>query len=135
EMLENAQISYTRAHAVASVLGMPHISCDANAGLASVALARGDSAAAMEPAEQIIGYLESQSLNGCEDPAGVALVGYRALLAANDSRALPVLQSSYRLLQQRARTLPEDQRGRYLEATAERRELCALVDGISVAYP
>ena len=55
------------------------------AGLAAVALARGDIAAALAYAEKVLASLAvGVSLDGAEEPMRIHLVCYQALIAASD---------------------------------------------------
>ena len=79
------------------------LALEAEAGLAQVALAQGDTACALRHAEAVLqGLAQGHSLDGAEEPLRVYLACWQALQAAGDARAGPLLAQANALLQQRA---------------------------------
>jgi hypothetical protein len=72
-------------------------------------------------------YLEDHpALEGTLEPLRIYLTCYRVLSANGDGRAEEVLEAAYRLLQERAVTIEDqDLRRSYLENVAAHREIVA----------
>jgi predicted ATPase/DNA-binding SARP family transcriptional activator/Tfp pilus assembly protein PilF len=121
---DEAVESYQRGLELMRVSGWNDDAMQALAGLARAALARSDSAQALELIEPILLYLTTSSLGGIDEPFRVYLTCYQVLQACGDARALDILQTAHQLLQARA-ALIGDQRLRrsFLENVPVHREL------------
>jgi len=118
--------SYQGALDIYQALGRPQNACEALAGLANLALTQGDLMRANELVAEILNLLETNSLDGSNNPLQVYLTCYRVLCAAQDARAAELLNAGYELLQARAaRTGSPSLKGLYLENFPAHRELCA----------
>ncbi len=107
----------------------PHLTMEARAGLARIALGEGDLAAALAQVEAILQFLNSanplNTLVGTQIPALVYLACYEVLLAAGDARATAVLDKGMDFLQERAAGLDETQRQSFWEVVPPNRKLVA----------
>lgn len=93
-------------------------------GLISLALLDGDPAPAQVYAEEILDYLENNTLYGIEEPLAIYLTCYRALQANGDLRGEEILATAYDLLQiQAAKIGNEALRHSFLENVAANREI------------
>jgi hypothetical protein len=108
--------------------GQHHLAVEPLAGLARVSLAHGDPTEALAHVGEILDYLQDHSaLLGTLEPLRIYLTCYRVLLANEDGHAEEVLDAAYRLLQERAATIEdEDLRRSYLENVVVHREIAAL---------
>lgn len=97
---------------------------EALAGLTAVALARKENAVAQTYAAEFIPLIESQALPEVLLPFQLYLIGYRALQANADARAVPFLEATHALLLARAAKI-EDERLRqmFLNSVPARREI------------
>jgi Asp-tRNA(Asn)/Glu-tRNA(Gln) amidotransferase C subunit len=77
------------------------------AGLACVRLAQGQVDAALAHAEEILDYLEENTLDGAIEPLRVHVTCHRVLRAQEDPRADELLARAHALLQQRAATITD----------------------------
>ena len=104
---------------------MPHLAIEAIAGLADLALAAGDLAAALGHVNAILAMLAAgTSLDGTEEPMRVHLCCHRVLAANGDPRARPVLEQAYQDLSLRALRISDAQRREsFLMAVPHHREL------------
>jgi tetratricopeptide (TPR) repeat protein len=84
------------------------ITNDARAGLARVAMRRGDLPGAMAQVKVILDYLANRSLDGTIEPLRILLTCYRVLDAVDDPRADGILETAHTLLMQRADTVEDD---------------------------
>jgi hypothetical protein len=101
---------------------------EAIAGLAAVALARGDLTQALAHAEAILAYLAHGSLTpeNTEEPLRVELICYEVLRAANDPRAHTVLERAHARLQEQAAKITDlMMRRSFLENVPYHREIAA----------
>jgi len=98
------------------------------AGLARVALAQGDLAGAQAHVDGILDYMADRpALEGTKEPLRIYLTCYRVLSANGDRRAAEILDTAYRLLQERAATIEDENlRRSYLENVPAHREIVAL---------
>jgi tetratricopeptide (TPR) repeat protein len=124
-LLPEAAAAYGQARDHARELSAPALRCDAEAGLASVALAEGRIGDALPHADAIFTYLAAQALAGCEEPGGVVLTGWRVFRAAHDAREQDLLRLGAILLERRIAALPLEDRQRYAAAFPARQELLA----------
>jgi hypothetical protein len=89
-----------------------------------VSLAQGDLTRAQTQVEEILSYLETNTLAGTEEPFRIYLTCYRVLQANRDSRAKVILDTALRLLQEQAAKISdEDMRRSFLENVAAHREI------------
>jgi tetratricopeptide (TPR) repeat protein len=97
------------------------------AGLARVALAQGDLTGALAHVGEILGYATGHpALEGTIEPLRIYLTCYRVLQANGDPRSGEILDAAYRLLQERAARIEDDDlRRSYLENVAAHREIVA----------
>ena len=124
---DSAAMAYAASRDLFRELGMPNIATEAVAGLARVALANGDVAAALAGVESILVHLDGGgTLDGADEPLLVRLTCYRVFDAAGDMRAAAVLGEAYAELQQLAARLPDETaRKVFLENVPTNRDLVA----------
>jgi class 3 adenylate cyclase/tetratricopeptide (TPR) repeat protein len=108
-------------------LGLPHLALEPLAALAEAALARGDTALALQRVETLLAALAGgATLDGTEEPMRVRLSCWRALAAARDPRAADLLAQTHRLLIERAARITDATRRRsYLERVPHHRDIVA----------
>jgi adenylate cyclase len=108
-------------------LGLPHEAIEPLAGLARVALAQGEIAAALAHCEEVLASLESGgSLDGTNEPLRVLLTCYQVLRAADDPRAVGVLETAYTRLQDQAGKIGDEvMRHSFLHNVPYHREIAA----------
>ncbi len=125
--LEAARDAYQKALALRSELGEVVRAHVPRAGLIELALSEGDCQTALEHSEAVLAFLETQTLDGAEEPFRIYWAVYRALQAAEDPRAVKLLARAQARLQSQAAALPdEDTRRVFLEAVAPHRAILAL---------
>jgi len=101
-----------------------HYTVEPLAGLARVALADGDPARARAHANEILPFLEAETVDGLWEPGLAFLTCYRVLQANEDLRADDILEQGYRFLQERAAKISDEgERRSYLENVAAHREI------------
>jgi hypothetical protein len=100
---------------------------DSMAGLAQVALGRGNPFEAKVHVDEILSYLANHSLGYLywpPRPFRVYLTCYRVLEANGDPHAQDVLETAFELLQERAAKISDEtERRSYLENVAANREI------------
>jgi tetratricopeptide (TPR) repeat protein len=118
--------AYSAALAIRMELDQPALAAEPSAGLARAALKQGDAAGALKAIEPVLAHLEGGgSLDGCDDPLRVYLTGYQVLRAAGDPRAVGLLETAYRQLQERAAKIRDAElRDSILNNVAHHREIC-----------
>lgn len=97
-----AAAAYRQALEWERELGQLSPAMEALAGLARVALSQHQQAEALAYVEEILVYLETNSLAGAWEPFLVYLTCYQVLQAGDDARAGKILITAHRLLQERA---------------------------------
>jgi tetratricopeptide (TPR) repeat protein len=114
--LDPAGEAYTEAIAIRGKLNQPVLAAEPAAGLARVALRKGDLATARDAIKPVLDHLEGGgSLEGCNDPLLIYLTSYQVLAQAGDPRATPLLETAYRQMQDRAaKILNEQSRASFL---------------------
>ncbi len=118
--------AYQRALAFAGEIDDPALLAEARAGLASVALAQRDLAAARAQVEALLAILDDYPRAGLDEPFFAYLVCYRVLDALRDPRAAAVLEAGQRLLREYADNIASPAlRQSFLENVATHRELLA----------
>jgi predicted ATPase len=120
--------AYRQALTMRQKWGQHHLAVEPLAGLARVALVQKNRTEALAHVGEILDYMEDHpALAGTLEPLRIYLTCYRVLSAIGDPRASGTLDAAYRLLQERAATIEdEDLRCSYLENVAAHRELVAL---------
>lgn len=122
--LAGAERCFAQALDTAQALGSP-TRHDACAGLARVALARGEHAAALAHLQATLaGHEDPAALEGTLGAMQVRLTAWRALAAAGDARAPGVLKAAHDALQTHAATLSDATlRQSYLERVPPHRDI------------
>jgi tetratricopeptide (TPR) repeat protein len=127
-----ALAAYQQALTLYDQLGRAHLAVEARAGLASLALAAGDLAAALRQVEAIWKALASHPHAGQDEPFSIYLVCYRVLEAVGDPRATTVVQTAQRLLREYADSIADAAlRRSFLANVATHR---ALLEAAATAY-
>lgn len=124
---DGAEAAFTASRDLFDELHLPHLALEAIAGLAAVALARGQTANAMDHVEIILAQQAAGvSLVGTEEPARIQLVCYQVLVAADDARAAGMVHEASRaLLARAARITDPTRRWTFLHTVPYHRELLA----------
>ena len=124
---DGAQAAFTASRDLYHDLHLPHLALEAIAGLAAVALARGQTARALDQVETILAQRAAGlSLEGTEEPARIQLICHQVLVAADDGRADAVLREACEALLSRAERITDPARRRtFLQAVPYHRELLA----------
>ena len=124
--LAEAAGAYREALSLRREVGQHNLAMEALAGMARVFLAQGDGARARSCAEEILDYVENNTLDGTDEPFHVYLTCYRALCACQDPRAEQVLLVAYNRLQTLAGGIEEQGLRRvFLQNVASHREIVA----------
>lgn len=123
--LDAAQDAFSQALRLRRELGQEVLTMDDLAGLARVALDRGEVSQALARVEEILAWLGENSADGIEFPVLVYLTCYQVLRTAADGRrAKTVLEEGSTLLQERANRIQDDaQRKQFLENVPFNRDL------------
>jgi len=96
------------------------------AGLARVALARGDIAGAMATIAEVIAHFDDGgSVDGTEDPLWIYLTCHEVLAAAAAPRSAEFLERTHRLLSERAEPLGAAERATFLGNVPSHRAIVA----------
>ncbi len=106
---DDAEENYRRALELQVEVGVEMPRVESLAGLARVALARGDADAALACAEEIFTLIEDGNVEGLDDPFPVYWTWYRALRRAGDPRARQILAHAYGVLRASAEKLDAPQ--------------------------
>jgi tetratricopeptide (TPR) repeat protein len=119
-----AKDSYERAFALRREIGEVNLALEPLAGLARVAQATGDLAAALGYVEEIVAHLQRDSLEGAYEPVRVYLTCWEILAAVGDPRAVEALTMGVQFLLARAERIPDPPlRESYLHNVATHRQL------------
>jgi predicted ATPase/class 3 adenylate cyclase len=123
--LEDASAAYREALDIRRSFIQPNLAMEPLAGLARVALKRGEVHTAHGYVNEILAYLDDGgTLDGAEEPLRVWLTCYRVLQADDDSRARSILDNAYQLLQERANRIHDDHlRRKFLDNIPYHREV------------
>ncbi|RMF33081.1 MAG: tetratricopeptide repeat protein, partial [Chloroflexi bacterium] len=131
--LEAAAEAYGAAMELRRELGQQGLAIDDLAGLARVALARGDEAEALERVEEVLAWIEAHGPEGIEYPLQVYLTCYRVLEAVAGEapgaaeRADALLARAYATLQEQAAGISDTAlRHKFLEQVRTNREILRL---------
>lgn len=108
--LSEAASAYRQALTLYEALGVPTLAVEARAGLAAVALASGDLAAARTQVEAVLPVLADEPRAGLDEPFYVYLTCYRVLVALDDPRATAVLATGHGVLQEYASHISDGSR-------------------------
>jgi hypothetical protein len=110
-------------------LGEHALAAESLAALARISLAKDDLAQAQTQVDEVLVCLESDLLDGTDEPFRVYLTCYHVLQANQDPRAQEILTTAHRLLQERAAKIDDDELGRsFLENVAAHREIVKEVE-------
>ena len=97
---------------------------EAMAGLARVSLAQKDKQQAQRYVEMILSHLETNSLDGTDQPLRIYLTCFQTLNETEDPRAATLLKQAYSELQERAAKISNEEiRQSFLENVAAHREI------------
>jgi len=122
--LDEARDAFRQAVEVRRSLGQLKLATEPQAGLARIALARGEVAQAQLHAEEILHCLETGPLDGVEEGLRVYLTCYQVLRAAGDPRAAEFLAWAHSLLQEWSANAPDEETRRsFLEDVPWNRDL------------
>jgi hypothetical protein len=114
------------ALALAQKGGNPLAAAAAQRALADLALARGDTAAALTHVEALLPFLAGAPLPSAYEPLRLYWTSYRALRVNNDPRAPGILAAAYGLLQSQAALIQDAAlRHTFLHQVAANREIMA----------
>lgn len=114
------------ALAIARTYNISPSVASARRGLADLALAQGDAAAALAHVEGILPLLEAAPPAGSHEPLRLYWTCYRALRANNDPRACGILAAAHALLQSQAALIQDAAlRQTFLQQVAANREIVA----------
>jgi tetratricopeptide (TPR) repeat protein len=113
--LDEAEERYRASAALFREIGRTTMPYEPLAGLARVALARGDVAAARATVDEIVAHFDSGgSVDGTEDPLWIHLTCHDVLAVAGAPRAREFLERGHALLQQRSAALDAGERDAFL---------------------
>jgi tetratricopeptide (TPR) repeat protein len=107
QRLDEARLAYEEAGRAWQVIGDNLRFLATAAGRARVALAGGETAAALEHIAPVLAHLQSSTLDGADDPVWIYLAAYEVLRARRDSRAPELLKAAWRFLLDRANRIEE----------------------------
>jgi len=106
-----AEAAYRDALYIRQDLDQAVLATEPAAGLARVALQRGDILSALHDLEPVLAHLErGGNLDGTDEPLRVYLTCHLVLERAGDPRALRLLETGQRLLDERAAKIQDDAR-------------------------
>lgn len=126
--MEEAAGAYRNALAIWRESGPPSFAMEALAGLARISLAQHDLDQALAQVEEILSYLEDNTLSDVDDAMHIYLTCYEVLKAVQDPRALDVFSTAYGLLQkQAAKISDETMRRSFLENVPTHRQIMEAV--------
>ncbi len=123
--MEEAADAFAQSLALRLELKQSTLAAEPLAGLARIALERGDLAQALARVEDMLARVEKdKALTGTDEPIRIYLTCYRVLHANSDPRAPDVLKAAFDLLQERAALIPDEAARRaFLENVPANREL------------
>jgi hypothetical protein len=105
-------------------MGQHRLAIESLAGLVRVSLAEENQSQALAQTEEILDYLEDNTLDGTEEPLRIYLTCYRALLAVGDPHARSILDVAHRSLQEQAVKISDEEMRRwFLENVPYYREI------------
>jgi hypothetical protein len=107
-------------------IGRPTMVAEPIAGLARIALARGDVEGAMATIAEVLAHFDAGgSVDGTEDPVWIYLTCHQVLAAAHSPRATELLDRAHALLLERARPLADAERASFLDNVPSHRAVVA----------
>ena len=113
-------------------LGEPSLAVESLAVLAHISLAEGNLAQAQTQVDEVIAFLEDNSLDGADEPFRVYLSCYHVLRRNQDPRAQKTLAEAHRLLRARAAKIGDDElRRSFLEDVTAHREVVEAFECLS----
>jgi len=122
--LDQAVDAYRQGVEIRWKMGQHHLATEPLAGLARVYLIQENLNKAQAKVEEILDHNESHSFEGTMEPFRIYLTCYQVLKTNQDPRAEEILDSTHKLLQERAYKIDdEDLRSSYLENVAVHREI------------
>ncbi len=123
----NALPTYEQAQSAWELLQEQSRVAEAQAGVALARLKLGDVAGAVTAVNDVLAYLQTQTLDGADDPGRVYLACYQVLRAAGDERAAVVLADGRTFLQNRASLIQDPAyRQMFLQNNPAHRQLAEL---------
>jgi predicted ATPase/class 3 adenylate cyclase len=127
-LLSEAKNAYQAALKLRNDLEQSVLATEPAAGLARIALTRGDQINALKYVESVMTQLKlNDTLEGTDQPLRVYLNCYLTLHSAQDARAMDVLKTAYRLLNQRADGIADPSaRKLFLEGISYNNELISI---------
>jgi tetratricopeptide (TPR) repeat protein len=122
--LPEAANTYRQSLDIRHEVGQPHLAMESLAGLARISLMQGDPVESQALVEEILSFLECNTLDGTSEPLRVYLTCYRVLTANQDPRAREIMNTAYRQLQERAAKIGDEEMQRsFLENVSSHREI------------
>ncbi len=122
--LDEAVTAYQRAYTLHHEAGLPHLAMEPLAGLAWIAALQGSLLQAKTRIEEILSFLEFNTLNGTDDPFRIYLICYRILRDNQDPRAKEILNTAHNLLKEQAAKISDEAlRHSFLENVQAHREI------------
>lgn len=115
-----------RALDIRQALAQPHLAAESRALLAEALAATGDPAAGLSAIDDVLSFLETDTMESAEDTLRCLLAAYRVLSVAGDDRAEAVLRRAHEELLANAGQLDEASCRSYLENVPWNRALIAL---------
>lgn len=100
--LDEAVPAYQRAYNLHQEAGLHHLAMEALAGLAWVSVLQENLPQAKTRIEEVLSFLEFNTLNGTDEPFRIYLICYRILRDTQDARAKEILNTAHSLLQEQA---------------------------------
>ncbi len=125
--IDEAEVSYGEAMRLNIEIGETHLAVEPLAGLARVALARGNHDKALQEVNKVLEHLNTESLDGTNEPIQLYLTSYRVLHGLNDPRANKILETAHTYLQETVLKIPDERRRQmFLNNIPHHRELMQL---------
>lgn len=109
EQLAAAALAFDHSRAGWRTLNRTHLAMEATAGLAAVALQRGDLDEARAQTDSVLNYLATHQLYAADEPFQVYLTCYQVARTQNDPRAAQVLTEAHQQIAARLALLPDEQ--------------------------
>ncbi len=124
--LDEAAACYQASLALFREIGRTTMPPEPIAGLARIALARGDIEGAMTAIGEVIAHVDGGgSIDGTEDPLWIYLTCHDVLAAAGSPRAWEFLTTAHGLLRERAALLGDEERATFLANVPTNRAIVA----------
>jgi class 3 adenylate cyclase/tetratricopeptide (TPR) repeat protein len=139
--LTQAEDFYQQAISLSHEMRRERHALEAQAGLAQVYMARGETEQALTQVNEILAYMEANTppkgssfcLDGTEEPFRILLTCYHALKANDDPRADATLEDAYNLLQTRAAKISDEHlRDCFLNNVAVNWEIVSEYEGLTL---